>query len=108
MEMLVYLVDHKEGARKVDIRTDLGLNPTTAIKAHRELMQMGLLKGIAYENATTYALTEAGEDVANDLKNIEKKMQKYAPNLKDNTNTMYFRIDRKPFKIGKDRPKDDD
>ena len=69
---------------------------------------MGLIHGIAYENATAYALTTEGEDIARDLKRVEQKMIKYAPMLKDSSNTMWFRLDRKPYKIGKNKPKDDD
>ncbi|MHA1679399.1 MAG: hypothetical protein ACTSUE_00170 [Promethearchaeota archaeon] len=76
IEILLYLKDYPGGRRKVDIRKDLGLNPATAIKAHKILSEAGFLKGLQYDNATTYTLTEDAIIIANNLSEIKTRMKK--------------------------------
>jgi hypothetical protein len=59
LETLLYLFNFSDGKRKVDIRTDLGLNPKTAMRSHNLLMKYGFLKIISHKdkfNSITYAI----------------------------------------------------
>jgi len=97
IEMLVYLHDHLEGRRKVDIRVECGLNPTTAIKAHKILLYNGLIRGIIYKNATAYELTEQGLLIAKLLQGIKRKMENIEP-----TDKIKFEIIGRNFKFNTD------
>lgn len=79
IELLIYLLDYPDGKRKVDFRTDCGLNTTAAIKAQKTLLYHGLIRGIIYQNTTMFKLSETGSIIAKLLLTIKKKMAHLEP-----------------------------
>lgn len=108
VEILLYLLKYPGGRRKIDIRTDLCMNPATATKAHRILSQEGFLRGIAYSNATAYALTPEGRKFAETLQAAEKELVRMKKKLGPPKNRMTFTILGKAYDIESDKPVDDE
>jgi len=108
IDILIYLEKYPEGRRKVDIRTDVGLNSTTAIKAHKELRKAGFLQGLTYDNATAWALTSIGLEIAKALKKIKKTLEKRDKDPDFHAGGTWFIMMNSPFKIDKGKPKEDD
>lgn len=79
MDILLYLLPFQRGRRKTEIRADIGLNPSTAVRAQRAMIEAGFLKGIVYRNANTFALTQEGRKIAlhlHQIKGIMSDLQK--------------------------------
>lgn len=109
IDILLYLERYPEGRRKVDIRTDLNLNSTTAIKAHKELQKGGFIHGLTYSNATAWSLTPLGMEVAKSLKKIKKSLKKFENDTEKDFKGTWFLLMDKQFPVEKGRPpKDDD
>nr|MDO8084585.1 hypothetical protein [Candidatus Sigynarchaeum springense]MDO8116338.1 hypothetical protein [Candidatus Sigynarchaeota archaeon] len=73
IETLLYLARYyPNGRRKIEIRSDLGLSPSTAVKAQRALFEAGLMQGISFTNANTLTLTPEGIEIARSLGDIRK------------------------------------
>jgi len=108
IEILLYLLDYPGGRRKIDIRTDLEMNPATATKAHRILSQEGFLVGMAYQNATAYALTPVGKKFAQALRDAETVLLKLQKKMEPPMNSMTFNLIQKNYDIGTDKPESDD
>ncbi|HME50651.1 MAG TPA: hypothetical protein VKM55_00400 [Candidatus Lokiarchaeia archaeon] len=98
LEILAYLSNYPDGRRKVDIRKDLHLNASTAIKAQQLLANAGLLKGIGYADAMTFTLTEHGKNVANKINEIDDILEKCKENNTRNGNMMVFELRQDSFK----------
>jgi hypothetical protein len=90
IDMILYLLKYPKGRRKVDIRKDLGLNSVTAKNAHTILTNHVFLYGISYEDATAYALTPGGIEVAKALKKVDIAMSKLEKTKNFGKNKMWF------------------
>ena len=99
IEILLYLLDYPGGRRKIDIRNDLGINPATATKAHRILAQEGFLVGMAYENATAYALTPGGKSFAQALHEVKIELKKVKKKMDTPKDIMVFNLIQKIYDI---------
>lgn len=97
IEILIYLVNYPGGRRKVDIRTDLGLNPATATRAHRILSQEGFLVGMTYLNATAYALSPKARKLATMLATAAKELRALGKKLEPRSNNMMFKMINKEY-----------
>lgn len=92
IEIILYLLDKPKGRRKVHIRKDLGLNSVTAKNAHTILTQHAFIYGITYSDATAYALTPEGLEVAKALRKVDKAMDKLEKSDSFGENTMWFEL----------------
>lgn len=73
--ILLYLLDHPEGKRKVDFRDELGLGPGSAQNAQRICFNEGLITVSPSVDEFLFCLTEKGRHIAHLLKNIRKIFQ---------------------------------
>lgn len=70
MEILMYLAGLPKGARRVDIRAGLNMNPATATKAVRVLIVHELIVENMYKDANVLLLTATGKELAEMVSNI--------------------------------------
>ena len=68
---LVYLLDHKEGVLKSQIRKDLEISTTTIINIYETLWESELIKILPNPKRQYFILTKKGEKIALLLKKVQ-------------------------------------
>lgn len=102
IETLLYLAQYyPNGRRKIEIRSDLGLSPSTAVKAQRALFEVGLMQGISFTNANTLTLTSEGMKIARSLGDIRKVSCNAAEKDVVKDSFMKWEIRKDPYKDSK-------
>lgn len=84
LRILVYMLDHPEGIRRVDIRTELDVSSSSQIKARELLLNNGLIIGSSSGKGELLHLTETGIKIAQHLKQIQEILKNEIPTEKFN------------------------